>query len=118
MRRLVAIGAGALVVVCAYVIAAVLIPRGGEPGPATPILETTQTIVPPNRDATRGGESQKFEFRVYDAAGKVPAELTTADIVRESAEGGPTGDGKAGVFFALTPTGESKFCRLTRALAH
>ena len=63
------------------------------------------------------GESQDLQFRIYDAARKVPTEVTTSDIVRQSAEGGPQPTGNAGVFFALTPSGESRFCRLTRALA-
>ena len=59
---------------------------------------------------------------MYDPAGKVPVELTAADIVRTSVraelpELQPVGGKYAVVSFALTDTGTSKLCRLTRALA-
>jgi len=70
-----------------------------------------------------GGTSKReFELRIYDPTGKVPVELTTADIVRSSVraelpELQPVGGRYAVVSIALTDTGTSKFCRLTRAVA-
>jgi SecDF, P1 head subdomain len=64
-----------------------------------------------------GTSEQEFELRIYDPTGKVPVELTSADIVRSSAEASPVGGEYAMVSFALTDTGTSKFCRLTRAVA-
>ena len=69
-----------------------------------------------------GGDTSKpeFELRIYDPTGKVPVELTTADIVRsgvraELPELQPVGGKYAVVYIPLTDAGTSKFCRLTRA---
>jgi hypothetical protein len=69
-----------------------------------------------------GTGKREFELRIYDPTGKVPVELTAADIVRGSVraelpELQPVGGGYAVVSIALTDTGTSKLCRLTRALA-
>ncbi len=66
-----------------------------------------------------GGRSeQKFELRIYDPTGDVPVELTSADMVRSSAKVvSPFPSEFVAVSFALTDTGTSKLCRLTRAVA-
>jgi hypothetical protein len=65
-----------------------------------------------------GGASEKeLEFRVYDPMGMVQTELTSADIVRRSAAAGPGHGGDGTLELALTDTGASKLCRLTRSLA-
>jgi hypothetical protein len=62
-------------------------------------------------------DAEELAFRVYDPTGKIPVEVTTEDLVRESARGGSQGDGMAVVSIELTRAGGSRFCRLTRALA-
>jgi hypothetical protein len=63
-------------------------------------------------------ESDEFEFRIYDPTGMVDTQLTTADIVRESAGLLQLENVRAMVYMDLTDSGTSKFCRLTRSLAH
>ena len=67
-----------------------------------------------------GGSSKddEFELRIYDPTGKVHTEITTADIVRGSAGLVPLENLRATVYFDFTNSGESRFCRLTRSLAH
>jgi hypothetical protein len=63
-------------------------------------------------------ETQELEFRLYDPKGKVGTQITTADIVRESAGLLPLENVRATVYVDFTDSGTSKFCRLTRSLAH
>ena len=63
-------------------------------------------------------ESGEFEFRIYDPAGTVATEITTADIVRSSAGLMQLENVRAMVYVDFTDSGTSRFCRLTRALAH
>jgi len=70
--------------------------------------------------SARGGTSEttESEFRIYDPTGKVATQITTADIDRSSAGVLPLENVRAAVYVNFTDSGKSKFCRLTRSLAH
>jgi hypothetical protein len=63
-------------------------------------------------------DTQEVEFRLYDPKGKVDTQITTADIDRSSAGVLPLENLRASVYVDFTDSGTSKFCRLTRSLAH
>jgi len=63
-------------------------------------------------------ETTDSEFRIYDPTGKVNTQITTADIDRSSAGLLPLENVRAAVYVNFTDSGTSKFCRLTRSLAH
>ena len=63
-------------------------------------------------------ETTESEFRIYDPTGKAGAQITTADIDRSSAGLLPLENVRAAVYVNFTDSGTSKFCRLTRSLAH
>jgi hypothetical protein len=63
-------------------------------------------------------ETQEVEFRIYDPTGKVDTQITTADIDRDSAGLLPLENVRAAVYVDFNDSGTSKFCRLTRSLAH
>ena len=63
-------------------------------------------------------ERQESEFRIYDPTGKVDTQITTADIDRSSAGVLPLENVRAAVYVNFTDSGKSKFCQLTRSLAH
>ena len=63
-------------------------------------------------------ETREVEFRIYDPTGKVDTQITTADIDRSSAGLLPLENVRASIYVDFTDSGTSKFCRLTRSLAH
>ena len=63
-------------------------------------------------------EQQESEFRLYDPTGQVDTQITTADIDRSSAGLSPLENVRAAVYVNFQNSGTSKFCRLTRSLAH
>src|SRR4029450_12364662 len=63
-------------------------------------------------------ETQEVDFRIYDPTGKVDTQITTADIDRDSAGLLPLENVRAALYVNFTDSGTSKFCRLTRSLAH
>lgn len=66
----------------------------------------------------RTSETTESDFRIYDPTGKVDTQITTADIDRSSAGLLPLENVRAAVYVDFTDSGTSKFCRLTRSLAH
>jgi hypothetical protein len=55
---------------------------------------------------------------IYDASARVKVVLTNADLVPASVHVGREAGGSLGLAGGFTSIGASKFCRLTRALAH
>jgi len=66
---------------------------------------------------TACGASNDLEFRIYDTRHQANIEILTSDLVRESAKVHKLPGNPATVYFKLTDQGQSKFRRLTRALA-
>jgi hypothetical protein len=63
------------------------------------------------------GEAKDLRFRIYDPAHKSNIEIVNADLVRESARAVQVPGNPPALYFKLTHNGESKFRRLSYALA-
>jgi hypothetical protein len=63
------------------------------------------------------GRAGVFTLRLYDPTGKVPTQVTQADVIRPSAWASEQPDGTWYLYFRLTNRGNARFATLTRALA-
>ena len=63
------------------------------------------------------GASNDLDFQIYDTRHQANVEIRTSDLVRESAKASKVPGNPPAVYFKLTDQGQSKFRRLTRALA-
>jgi preprotein translocase subunit SecD len=63
------------------------------------------------------GASNDLDFQIYDTRHQANVKILTSDLVRESVKAYKLPGNSPAVYFKLTDQGQSKFRRLTRALA-